>query len=647
MPPWLTLVVCCGFGVWACLWLYDYQHEAAAAARGLWSVNASARLAAVRALEGSGRVDPEVAIPALIRGLKDTDLEVRLAAAEALVCVVPGAGGGPIPSKEDLNAALATLVAMVRDPQPSVRAAATRALWMVMLVNQAPPAQLNVVPATDALIDGLEDSDPSVRLAAIQGLGAVGPRFLGVPPPELVAAIEDQSEKTRNAAVEALAVFYQGLPPLVPSLVDSAERASPQARASYVKLFGRIRPRSFSADAVPSLITALTSLDQEIVTVAAADLNAFAEARSGRDRSPVDTAVPPLIDTMERLNRNKADDRPVAETVVAIADVLGKLAPETSSSDAAVAALAMVVRGGDTRCRVAAVKALGRFPASGFLRTTLSSIIGDHDEPVRLAALNAIHDVNFGPDFVIPRSMVNALDDPSAAIRAAAAGVLGRGGQGIDLFVPILFRRARNDPDGRVREICAGTLAHLGATRAVSAAVLPDLIQALASSDATLRFLAGELLAGLGDHALPAVPALVASLARPDSTKPWANPGVSAAKALAQIAPGTSMAGNSVNALLAALVTNDVETKNAAADALAAFGLAAAPAVPRLAQVLKAAEDEKDSRLTISSAATLARIAPRDAALHAIETLRKLAEQGSPYFRDAAARALKNIEAKH
>ena len=70
VPRWFAVVGCCVLVVWACLTLYDYQHVAAPAARRLWSLDASDRLAAIHELEGSGRVDTGVAIPALIKALK-------------------------------------------------------------------------------------------------------------------------------------------------------------------------------------------------------------------------------------------------------------------------------------------------------------------------------------------------------------------------------------------------------------------------------------------------------------------------------------------------------------------------------------------------------------------------------------------------
>ncbi len=108
-------------------------------------------------------------------------------------------------------------------------------------MNQVPAAQIDLEPATNAVTKQLDDPDPAVRLSAIQGLGAIGPKVLGDPPARLVTAIEDESDKSRAAAIEALAVFQHGLPPLIPSIVKSAERAGPTVRVGYLNLLKRGR----------------------------------------------------------------------------------------------------------------------------------------------------------------------------------------------------------------------------------------------------------------------------------------------------------------------------------------------------------------------------------------------------------------------
>jgi HEAT repeats len=164
----------------------------------------------------------------------------------ALFSAVPGTRGSNGPSEKNFLATLKALINSLGDRHKSVRAAATRALWMVALVASVPEGLIDIEPATSALIELLDVSDPAIRFEAIRGLGAVGPTVLGDPPARLVAAIEDQSDKSRDAAVEASAVFHHGFPRLIPSFVKSAERARPQARAGYLKLLSRIKRPKFT-----------------------------------------------------------------------------------------------------------------------------------------------------------------------------------------------------------------------------------------------------------------------------------------------------------------------------------------------------------------------------------------------------------------
>jgi HEAT repeat protein len=644
------MVGCCALIAWACLRVYDNQHAAAPAARRLWSLRATDRIAAIRELEGSGRVDSVVATPALIRALEDTDAEVRAGAAMALVSSVTGVAGGNSPTVTNVRSALRALVKVLDDPQPAVRATAARALWMIVLVNQVPAGLINVEPVMDALINRLDDPEPAVRLSAIQGLGAVGPNVLGDPPARLVAAMEEESDKLRDAVVEALAAFREGLPPLIPSLVKAAEGAGPPVRAGYLRLLSRIRRPQFSGDAVPGLNNALASKDGAIVAVAANDLLAYEDAATPYRyrkpaRSSAPTAVPALITALIPLIDGKAGDELTPDPVVAIAKALGRLAPDTPSSEEAVAALSKLLRAGasGTRRRVAAANALGQFRAGDSLFAALADTVEEKNLAVRVAVLGAIHDVDFGAPFVIPKSLGAALEDDSAEVRTAAASALSRAGLGVDPYVPALFRHAEHDVDTQVRIMCAWTLQHLAESRKVTATVLPDLIEELASQDAIIRFFASEILAAIGPAAAPAVPALIGSLRNPKAAQAWANPRVGAAKALGQIAPRTPMAEKAMIALIEAMRVDETGLKNEAIRALAEFGPAAAPALPQLIQVMNEARAGKDNLIALSCAMTLLKAGSKGAAA-AIDTLSELAERGNPTVRSLAAKSLTDLK---
>jgi HEAT repeat protein len=458
--------------------------------------------------------------------------------------------------------------------------------------------------------------------------------------------MEDQSSQSRAAAIEALAAYHEGLPRLIPELVKSAESAAPQTRADYLKLLSRIRRPSFASDAMPGLIGALDSRDGAIVAVAASNVLAFADpGPAPAMKSAVSAArgaVAPLIDALDRSNESKSKDAGAYDPVVAIAEALGRLAPETPSSERAIAALAKVLRLGETHRRVAAANALGRFHAGEALLKALTDSIGERDAKVRLAVLAAIHDVDFGAPFVVPKSLGEALEDNRADVRTAAASALWRAGLGVDPYVPALVRHAEHDADEGVRGMCSGTLQHLRPPQ-VTVAVLPALIPALRSPDGRLRIAACEILGEFGTGAAAIAPDLIRTMREPATNVPWGDPRKHAAQSLGRIAPRTTLAAEAIEALIEGLAANEIDLKIAALEALRPFGSAAAPAVPALLRLMDDAKSRKDDWVLVLTAETLALVGPRDVAAGAKSTLRDLAEHGNQNIRAVAANRLSEL----
>lgn len=585
---------------WSWLHLWDHYHPAAPAGRRLWTGEPAERIAAIGDLGRVGRDDIDVAIPALVESLGDRDATVRAAAASAFVSVVPGTRGEK-PRREHISKAASALVESLQDPQPPVRAAAAEAVWMVMSVGQVPAGEPVLDQVRTALIERLGDPDASVRLAAIRGLGSVGPKVADEPPAPLLAALEDEAEKNRDAAAFALASFHRGLPPLLPSLVRSLDGGREQSRAGLLKILEHVRPPQFTPAAFPGLVAALDSRDPQVIRLAVADLVAFKEAAG-----PV---VADLARTLDRLieARSKcpaALDRPTSDPLVAIAECLESLAPGARSQDEAVAALANLLRlDVDQHCRVAAAKALGRFRPDPELFTTLIERINDHDAQVRIAVMWAIDHADFGAGYHVPKALSIALEDDSAEIRGAAAAALGHSGVGLDPIIPALLRHAEHDADNEVRAICWTVLEVCTGPPKVTAAVVPELSKALASSDARLREALCTILSRFGREAVPAIPALINALndrnAKDASVYRWM-----AAKALSDIVPGTPQADQAITALIESLAYPDQRGPTASIRALAVFGPKAAAAIPHL----QALQDSKDPGVKDDATQALAKI---------------------------------------
>jgi hypothetical protein len=173
------------------------------------------------------------------------------------------------------------------------------------------------------------------------------------------------------------------------------------------------------------------------------------------------------------------------------------------------------------------------------------------------------------------------------------------------------------------------------------------------------------LLARLKPDPGAAVPALIAVLREPIESdqrstgrgagrfETYEGPAHDAAHALGAIAPGTPRAGEAMAALAEVVRSGPAQRKDSAAEALGAFGPAAAPAVPALVGLLKETATSKvPTRAGGLAAAALGKIAPgTPAAAEALAALtdalhapwvptRQAAVAALPAFGPAAAAAV-------
>ncbi len=597
----LTLVVGVVLVVgWSWLHLWDYYHPAAPAERRLWSGDPAERIAAVADLARFGREDSDVAIPALVEGLSDRDARVRAAAALAFVTIVPGSRVEK-PDKAQISEAITALVESMNDPNAPVRAAAAEAAWMVVSVGQVSAGEPILKVVSTALIERLGDPDGHVRLAAIRGVGTLGPKFADEPPAGLVAALNDESERNRYAAAYAVTSFPRGLPPLLPALVRSLDAGDEQSHTVLLRILERVRPPLFAPAAIPGIVAALVSRDPKVIRVAAADLVTFNQAAG--------SVTPELAKTLDRwieahCNEPAPRNRQTLDLLIAIAGSLETLAPYGSSQDGAIAALVKLLGTNvDSRARIAAAKALGRFRPDRGLFTALAERIDDQDEHVRIAVMWAIDHADFGADFQVPRSLSVALESEFSDIRGAAAAALGHAGVGLDPIVPALLRHAAHDSDSEVRATCRTVLEVCTRPPKVTTAIIPVLIKALETPDDGLREVLCTLLSRFGKDALPAVPALVRVLkdARAESASSCA---WIAAEALGDIAPGSPYDEQVVAALIESLEYPDLREPASSIRALASFGPKGAAAIPYLEKL----QESKDDGVSVAATEALAKL---------------------------------------
>ena len=169
----------------------------------------------------SGNVEESVklgktAVPALIKALKDSDKDVRKAAAEAL---------GKIGDKS----AVPALIKALKDGYWQVRTAAAAALGKI--------GDKSAVPA---LIEALKDKDSDVRTAAAEALGTIGDTRAV---PALIEALKDWRSVSTAAAAAAL---------------KKMDEFTPERQAIYYAFSGNVEESvKLGEIAVPALVEAI------------------------------------------------------------------------------------------------------------------------------------------------------------------------------------------------------------------------------------------------------------------------------------------------------------------------------------------------------------------------------------------------------
>jgi HEAT repeat protein len=470
----LVVIACCGVLMWATRTLWDSQHPAIAAGRGLEARQASSRIAAIRHLASVGTDDSIIAIPPLIARLGDTDADVRAAAADALGLLGSSAIKAGL-GKNEVLAAMTGLVGLLSDQQPAVRIAAVNALGSI--ANCDTTRMIELEPAANALVPMLDEPITDVRASVIGALGFIGPRVLVEPPPAIVAALEDESVQIRAAAVASLTNYTRGLPRLIPSLLDSMHRARPDARAIYAALFGYIKPPTFSAEAIRPFTLALGSDDREIRYLAVTQLQAFGPG--ARDAIPF--LIKTLAEPMEVEVSMKPGDEFLREPSLAAFAALGKIAPGTDLAGQAAAALAEAIRSGAPACRATSIQALTHFGPEAeavipiLIAEVRASIAAetteDASDPKRdpyprswqiesiIRALCAIAPGTSSADKVVD-VLAESLQSQSSSARFAAADAVSRFGPEAARAIPQL-RALQSDPDPDIRRTAAQALKEL------------------------------------------------------------------------------------------------------------------------------------------------------------------------------------------
>ena len=283
--------------------------------------------------------------------------------------------------------------------------------------------------------------------------------------------------------------------------------------------------------------------------------------------------------------------------------------------------------------------------------SALSAMLGDRDESVRIAVLDALGATAQNLEIEPPASLTASLLDQSAAVRAAAIESLACFRCGLDRWITSIFEVLEREADVHVQSAALRALLRVQAQPFSTPSILA-LTTGLGSRHREARCAAAYLLGTLGTDAAEAIPALIEAMSCPfDPTfvgpgkldDPWAwDPAVAASRALSQIAPRTRRADEVIHALTDVLQTGHPRRQVVAAHALGRFGPAAVAAVPALIDVVKSDAVTEPGPLDGASAATaLGRIAPETpSADEVVAVLTESLRSGTPSTRQSAIEAL-------
>jgi len=587
------------------------------------------RLAAAEALGSMGPAAHD-AIPALVKNLGDDQDSVRDKTAQALGLIGPAAGPA--------------LVTALQNPGPRIRAEAAAAL-----AQMQPPYHDG---AKDVEQVAAKETDPAVRTALFAALPKVG-----VAPEKCVAlilpAITDENDALRHAALNALlsspAVRQAAVPKLLPLLKD----ANPATREKAVRALGRIGPGAI--DAVPALLDAARGAD-------GAPVYGEALAEIGPKALPVLLDIlqkgkpeegkwvlhvlhnfgPPAVPVLaEALKGNNPEMR------VAAAGALGEMGRDGS---AAAAPLFALTKDGNPAVQAASFRALVAVHAdSGRLKPLLEAALTSSTPQVRKAAAAGLASLGDTSALGVT-GLVDLLDDENAAGRLAAVQALGQlGAKAAPAVQPLVAHL--DDP-----VLQGGILETLGLIGQASEPAVPRLLEMARKND--LRATVLVVFGRIGRGASAALPTIYAAMN--DQATEVRAAGVTA---LASIETDDAKALSIIIPLASRGQSGDI--RRAAVRALAKYGPAAAPAVPRLVAMLDKETDRgevmkalksigvhtvpdltamlavHDPRVRTFACDSLGKLGPE--AKDAAPRLREVAEEDGA-VRDSAKAALKKIE---
>ncbi|MDP1561691.1 MAG: HEAT repeat domain-containing protein [Pirellulaceae bacterium] len=380
-------------------------------------------------------------------------------------------------------------------------------------------------PAVEALLVGMLDSNPSIRMASIRAVGSMK-TLTEKSFEQLIAASTDANAEMRKTSVAALASFVEENDGARLAIVRAIADESAMVRAVAIGALGdggfareQRREgfrRGLNDNSEEVRIAALTAISKTVGQMQrhAESILELASAPEKRVRLAALKAmafVPKEVveagqfgskDLVKLVvNRSLKDDSiPVRMTATGLVPIFELYSDE--NSEALTENLS-----GPKELVVATLEVLPKFSVESVtLVEKLQSLLAHESSEVRIAAVTALTTVDRDPGR-LTESLLPLLNDPEWVVRRIAGPALGRQGSVSVSAVPKLFELLGRHED----KDYAGE-----ALRQIDTApeeMMPLLIEHIDSSDRRKAFYAVVLLGKLGPVAGAAIPKLEALLA--------------------------------------------------------------------------------------------------------------------------------------
>ncbi len=498
----------------------------------------------------------------LISALADRDANVRWRAARALAEIGPAA-----------SQSVSALTAALKDQDPLVRAHAVRALGRLGDAAKG---------STEQITQLLGDTDVAVRRAAVLALQDIKPEHK-VLAPLITRLLERSDASTRTLILNVLAEQGKNA---VPGLKQALP--NPESRYWACLVVAEIGPDA--KEVVPELLEAVKDQQPEVRHEALMALAATGDT----SQATVDAAVAALGDR----------ENSVKYAAAYLLGSIGEAAAQAANQ------LLPLLRSDDPFLRTVAAWSVCKSNRNnqqvydqslGILLRALE----DENRDVRLAAIEAIDDLDPEPSLVMPAlikafesqdgliatnvadtlvDMGKAAVGPVAAelknpkLRRAAVVVLGRIGPDAKDAVPALVEALRGETDKDARREIFMSLSNIGPA---PASVIPELLKDLKSDDIQLKAGATYALGAMGKAAEEALPEIRKNLAARDEKlrllSVWA---------LVRIAPENPQLVEAVKPILIAGLSHEEPlVRYEAAKTIALLGGSMQQAVSRLQEV--------------------------------------------------------------